>query len=141
MSNAKIKNFTVSIYRNKRIIIKSFVAILWLYYMRMRCYSSKCLLEKAFKLIISEVNYSVEYNTKLIFHVFKIVCLRFKALKVSPFINKLASVLNMQVIFLLYSWRADLSSRYSALHSAASSSSVKNEFHVVLLSFSPGLLF
>lgn len=40
MSNAKIKNFTVSIYRNKRIIIKSFVAILWLYYMRMRCYSS-----------------------------------------------------------------------------------------------------
>lgn len=28
MSNAKIKNFTVSIYRNKRIIIKSFVAIL-----------------------------------------------------------------------------------------------------------------
>ena len=45
-------------------------------------------LEKAFKLIISEVNYSVEYNTKLIFDVFKIVCLRFKALKVSPFINK-----------------------------------------------------
>lgn len=55
--------------------------------------------------------------------------------------NKQASVLNMQVIFLLYSWGARLSSRCSALHSAASSSSVKNEFHVVVLSFSPGLLF